>query len=356
MAVALMNENKAVAFEEKMVAILNHGALANMISIGHRAELFDTMQELPPSTSAEIAEAAGKDERYVREWLGALVVGGVIEYHPATKTYFLPREHAACLTRDAAPNNLAALAQYIPQLGAVEDEIVECFERGGGVPYSSFRRFHEIMADDSGQSVLPALMDHILPLIPGVKERLQAGIDVVDIGCGVGKALNLLAQHFPNSRFTGYEFSDEAIDKATAEARAIGNRNIEFLFQDAAEIADVEAFDLVFTFDAIHDQADPARVLRNIHRALRPGGWYLMQDIKAHTHLHENLDHPIGPLLYTVSCMHCMTVSLAQGGLGLGTMWGRELAEQMLAEAGFTELAVHELAHDIQNLYFVMQK
>lgn len=354
-AIAL-DQKKVDAFETKLVDMMNLGALGLMTSIGHRTGLFDTMASLPPSTSREIAEAARLNERYVREWLGAMYTGGVVEYEKDTETYWMPREHAGFLTRAAAANNLAALCQYFGQLGAVEDDVVECFHNGGGVPYEKFKRFHDIMAEDSGQSVLPALLDEILPLVPGLKERLFEGIDVLDVGCGVGLALILLARTFPNSRFTGYDFSKEGITRARAKAAEYGLKNIRFEVQDAAAIDETDAYDLILTFDAIHDQAKPAVVLTNIHRALREDGVYLMQDIRACSHVHGNTEHPIGPLLYTVSCMHCMTVSLAYGGDGLGTMWGEELALQMLRDAGFGSTRIEQLPHDIQNQYYINHK
>jgi 2-polyprenyl-3-methyl-5-hydroxy-6-metoxy-1,4-benzoquinol methylase len=350
------NQQKAEIFTEKMVEVLNHGALALMTSIGHRTGLFDTMAALPPATTGQIAAAAGLQERYVREWLGAMVVGRVVDHDPETATYKLPQEHASALTRAAAPNNLAAFTQYIGLLGSVEDGIVESFHKGGGVPYSAFPRFHEVMAEDSGQSVLPALLDHILPLVPGLVEALQQGIEVLDVGCGRGRALILMAQAFPRSRFRGYDFSEQGIGWARAEAQRQGLTNLHFEVQDAATLAEVSRYDLITTFDAVHDQAKPAAVLRNIYQALKPEGVYLMQDIAGSSHVHNNVDHPLGTLLYTVSCMHCMTVSLAYDGEGLGAMWGREKALQMLAEAGFTRVEVHELAHDIQNHYYINRK
>jgi SAM-dependent methyltransferase len=356
MALASIHETPTLPFDERFMQALNGGALMLMSSIGHRTGLFDTMAEMRPATAEAIARAAGLNERYVREWLGAMVVSGVVEVDPESGVYELPAEHAAFLTRSAAPNNLAAFAQYIGQLGAVEDGIVDCFRNGGGLPYSAFKRFHEIMADDSGQTVLPALIDHILPLVPGLTERLQAGIDVLDVGCGRGRALNLLARTFPNSRFTGFDFSDETIDYARNEARENGSTNVRFLKKDAAHFLDTEAFDLICTFDAVHDQADPLAVVSNIRRALRPDGVYLMQDIHGHTHHHDNIDHPMGTLLYTVSCMHCMTVSLAEGGAGLGAMWGVEQATDLLRRAGFRDIEVHQLEHDVQNDYYIIRK
>jgi 2-polyprenyl-3-methyl-5-hydroxy-6-metoxy-1,4-benzoquinol methylase len=350
------NTEKSEAFAGKLLGILNDGALALMTSIGHRTGLFDTMSTLPPSTSEQIAAAATLNERYVREWLGAMVLGGFVEYDPENTLYRLPPEHAACLTRAAGANNMAPFTQYIAVLGSVEDQIVECFNNGGGVPYSAFDRFHEVMAEDSGQSVLGSLFDSILPLMPGLTERLQQGIDVLDVGCGSGRALNLMARTFPNSRFTGYDFSAEAIATAKAEAAQHGLTNIRFEIKDVTHL-DVEAqYDFITTFDAVHDQARPDNVLAGIARALRPDGVYLMQDITASSHLHNNVDHPIGPFLYTISCMHCMTVSLAQDGMGLGTMWGEETAREMLQQAGFARIEVRNLAHDIQNSYYIVTK
>ncbi len=321
-----------------MLGILNDGALALMISIGHRTGLFDTMATLPPITSGELATAAGLNERYVREWLGALVTGGMIEYDPAARTYELPAEHAAWLTRAASPNNLAVTSQFIPELGAVQESILAAFQRGGGLHYHEYPRFHEIMAEDSAQTVVSALFDAILPLMPGLTAALYEGIEVLDLGCGRGLALLALAQAFPSSRFTGYDLSDATTAFAQGQARQLGLSNISFAALDAAQLDEVARYDLICTFDAIHDQADPAQVLSNIRRALRPGGTYLMQDIRASSELHQNLEHPAAPLLYTISTMHCTSVSLATGGAGLGTMWGEELALAMLADAGFASV------------------
>jgi 2-polyprenyl-3-methyl-5-hydroxy-6-metoxy-1,4-benzoquinol methylase len=346
-------------FAERLLDILNGGALSVMISIGHRSGLFDAMAGREPATSAEIANAADLDERYVREWLGAMTAGGIVIWDQHRHGFELPAAHADWLTRAASPNNLAVSAQFVAQFGLVEDGILDCFRHGGGLPYSAYPRFHEIMAEDSGQSVLPVLLDQILPLAPGLTERLTAGIDVLDIGCGRGRALLLLARTYPQSRFTGYDLSEEAVAYARTEAARGGLENVRFEVRDLTdfdETAAPEAFDLITSFDAIHDQKSPDRVLAGIARALRPDGTYLMQDIAGSSHLHENQDHPLGPFLYTVSCLHCMSVSLAQGGAGLGAMWGQQQALAMLAEAGFDRVTTHHLDHDVQNTYYVMSR
>jgi ubiquinone/menaquinone biosynthesis C-methylase UbiE len=350
---------KAGAFAERLLATLNQGALCLMISVGHRTGLFDTLRDLAPATSHEIAAKAELNERYVREWLGAMVTGRIIDIDAATRRFSLAPEHASFLTRPAGADNLAVFAQYIPLLGSVEDDIVECFKKGGGVPYAKFPRFHEVMAEDSGQSVLSSLESHIVPLVPDLARRLSEGIQMLDVGCGRGRIINRLAALYPKSRFTGMDLSGEAVLSAWQEASEKKLRNVEFIVADLSrfdETAEIEAFDFVTTFDAVHDQAKPLNVLRGIHRTLRATGVYLMQDIKGSSEIHKNLDHPLGTLLYTISCMHCMTVSLAQNGEGLGAMWGEEKTREYLDKAGFRSVEKHELAHDIQNNWYVVRK
>lgn len=352
------DETRAEAFAGRMLELLNGGALMVMTSVGHRTGLFDALAELEGATSEELADAAGLDERYVREWLGAMTSGRIVELDADSGRYTLPPEHAAWLTRAAAPDNLAVEAQWITSLSTVEDDIVECFRSGGGVPYERYPRFHEVMAEESAQTVLSVLFSHILPLVPGMAERLEEGASLLDLGCGRGRALLLLAERFPASSFRGYDLSSDAIAYATTQARERGLENVTFEQRDLSTFdvdADPEAFDFVTTFDAVHDQARPLSLLKGIRRTVKPGGTYLMQDIQGSSHHHENLDHPGGPLLYMISTMHCMTVSLAQGGEGLGAMWGEEKARELLAEAGFSSVDVHLLEHDPFNAYFVVR-
>ncbi len=353
------DQAKAAAFAGEMLSALNHGGLCLMLSIGHRTGLFDVMSGLPAAGSEEIASRAGLHERYVREWLGAMVTGGVVDFDPASRRYSLPAEHAAFLTRAAATDNLALPAQYIAVMGSVEDDIVECFKQGGGVPYEKFPRFHEVMAEDSAQSVACALEAHVLPLIPGLTDRLANGIRVLDAGCGRGRTIIRLAELYPRSRFVGADFSAEAIAWARREAARLGLGNAEFVAVDLSNfdaVADPQSFDFITTFDAVHDQAQPLNLLKGIHRALKPDGVYLMQDISGTSDLHKDIEHPIGTLLYSVSCMHCMTVSLAQGGEGLGAMWGEGTTREYLRRAGFRSVTTHKLAHDIQNNWYVVTK
>jgi ubiquinone/menaquinone biosynthesis C-methylase UbiE len=351
-----IDEAEAEAFAGRMLGMLNYAMLALMTSIGHQTGLFDAMSGLPPSTSEEVATAANLEERYVREWLGAMVVGGVIAYDPSDKTYRLPPEHAVCLTRDAGTDNLAGVAQFVALFGNVEGGIVESFRNGGGVPYSAYARFQEIKAEDSAQVYGATLIDGTLPLVAGLVECLEGGIAVADIGCGEGIAVNLMARAFPNSTFVGYDISEEGIATARAEAEVLGLENASFEVRDASMLDERDRYGLITAFDVIQDLAHPAEVLQNIYRTLEPDGTVLMVDPAASSHLHENLDHPMGPFLYTVSTMHCMTVSLEQGGVGLGTAWGEQSARRMLAEVGFPEVEVQQVEGDIFNNYFIARK
>jgi SAM-dependent methyltransferase len=351
-----LDQAKSEAFAEQMVGILNNAAIALMTSIGHQTGLFDTMADLSPSTSEQIADAAGLNERYVREWLGAMVTGRIVDVDPVGETYSLPSEHSVWLTRAAGTDNLALQAQYIPLLGSVEEGIVECFHKGGGVPYSAYPRFQQIMAEESGATHDAALIDTTLPLMPDLVERLQIGIDVADIGCGRGHAINLMAQAFPNSRFIGYDFSEEGSAAGRAEAERMGLSNARFESRDVATLDMSSQYDFITAFDAIHDQAQPTKVLQGIANALRSEGTFLMVDIAASSKISENLDHMLGPLEYTISCMHCMTVSLALDGEGLGAMWGEQKARQMLADAGFTQVDVKRIESDLFNYYYIATK
>jgi SAM-dependent methyltransferase len=238
----------------------------------------------------------------------------------------------------------------------VEDEIIASFRNGGGVPYARFPKFQELMANESKQVFDATLVDVTLPMVEGLVERLKSGIDVADIGCGQGHAINLMAKAFPNSRFTGYDFSEEGVAAGKAEAKQWGLTNATFEVRDAAKLGAKEQFDLITTFDAIHDQAKPRDVLKGIYDALRPGGVYLCVDIAGDSTHAGNMEHPLAPMLYSISTFHCMTVSLALDGEGLGTMWGEQLARELLAEAGFTNIAADHVTEDIINVYYICKK
>lgn len=186
----------------------------------------------------------------------------VVIYDASGDTYLLPPEHAAALTRAAGPANLARTMQVVALMATVEAQLIACFHDGSGVPYSAYEDFHRLMAEESEAFFDAALVDAVVPLVADLAERLAAGIDVADVGCGSGHAVNLLASAFPASRFVGYDFAAEGIETARSEAHAQRLTNAEFVLRDVAELRESERFDLVTAFDAIHDHPTPIKLVR----------------------------------------------------------------------------------------------
>jgi ubiquinone/menaquinone biosynthesis C-methylase UbiE len=241
-------------------------------------------------------------------------------------------------------------------MGNVEQGVVECFRKGGGLPYSAYERFHKIMVEDSAQTLDETLIERTIPSLPGLVDRLAKGIDVLDIGCGSGHAINLMAREFPKSRFTGYDFSPEAIAAARKEAAQWRLANARFEVKDVTVLSESNAYTFITAFDSIHDQARPRDVLRTVARALRGDGTFLMVDIDASSKLENNVARPLAPFIYSISTLHCMSVSLGLNGEGLGTAWGEEKARELLAEAGFSHVDVQRIEGDIINCYYVATK
>jgi SAM-dependent methyltransferase len=350
-----LDRKKVRAFARHLFGVYTGGALTFLIDIGHRTGLF-TAATAGAATATELADRAGLQERYVREWLGAMVTAEIMTYDPATSRYALPPEHAAALTGDGS-KNMAPMAAMVPLLGRNLDGIEQAFRTGGGVPYSAFSPdFTGVMDQLNRRPLDELLVDAWLPLVPGLTERLTAGARVADVGCGTGHALVLLAAAFPASTFTGYDIAPDAIARATAEAAAAGLTNVAFEVADVAAFRPAEPLDVVFAIDAVHDQADPAAVLRGVHDALVPGGTFVMVDMAASSDLAENVGNPFAPWIYAISTLHCMTVSLAHDGAGLGAAWGEQLARTMLDEAGFGEVVTHPAPGQALNLIYATQR
>ena len=227
---------------------------------------------------------------------------------------------------------------------------------------SQYPKFQELQAEETSRIFDARLIDQIIPLDDGLKDRLERGIDSLDVGCGRGYAVNVMAKAFPKSTFVGYDISAEGIKAAKEEASKMELSNVKFEVKDLSLMNESEKYDLITAFDAIHDQAQPTKVLRAIYNALRNGSdqvdsLFLMQDIAASSYVNENKSNPLAPALYTISTMHCMTVSLASNGEGLGAVWGRQKAVEKLREAGFSgEINVKEIEGDILNYYYIAKK
>jgi 2-polyprenyl-3-methyl-5-hydroxy-6-metoxy-1,4-benzoquinol methylase len=214
-----LDEAALDAFADRMIGVLNAGCTALMTSIGHQTGLFGTLATSGPATSAQVAEAGGLNERYVREWLNTMTTARFVRYDPESRTYSLPREHAAWLVDDAGPDNLARAMTYLPMFAEVEQGIVQCFRKGGGLSYADYPRFHALQAENNMAVVDATLLQQTVPVVEGLDARLRAGVEVADIGCGSGHAINALARAYPASRFTGFDFLEEAVAAGRAEAK-----------------------------------------------------------------------------------------------------------------------------------------
>jgi len=350
-------------FSRKMTDILNYGALNLAMAIGYKNRIFDILEDLKkPATISGIAAASGLDRRYLREWLGIMVTGEIMELSKTPEgenAYFLPPAHAAFLTRASGSNNLGVYTQEIPLLTTCAmAQVVDGFKTGEGIAFSQYPDFQEFMGQLADAKHEQVLISHFLPAVDNgaLIERLKTGIRVCDMGCGEGIALNLMAQAFPNSVFVGIDNHEAAIRKGRNNARQMGLANAVYKNLDAAAISGKEEFknqfDYVCAFDAIHDQRHPLEALMGIRYMLAPGGLFSMVDIKAFSDHRDNLTHPMGAFLYTVSLMHCMPIGLYDNGAGLGMMWGREEALVMLKKAGFEHIEIREMAHDGFNLHY----
>lgn len=362
-----VSDKKREAFSQKMIGILNDGALNLAMSIGYRTQLFDIMDSSDaPRSPAEIAEISGLNERYIREWLGIMATGGIVELiwdSDGESRYCLPKEHGDLLARRAGHHNLGVYTQEIPLLtGCALEGVLRGFETGEGVPYSAYPRFQAFMSELGNAKHRRVLTEIFLPSVDGGKmlNRLKQGIRVCDAGCGEGVAPILMAEAFPHSFFVGIDTDEAAVRTAREAAAERGLDNIEFAIRDAAVLDRDKkweySFDYVTAFDAIHDQTNPRGVLRSIRHILCPGGSFSMVDIASGSEHADNLEHPMGPFLYTVSLMHCMPVGLVGNGAGLGMMWGRQKAEAMLREAGFSRISISEIPEDAFNLHYFCRK
>jgi SAM-dependent methyltransferase len=263
-----------------------------------------------------------------------------------------PPEHAALLTGPGA-RNAAPMSEIVESFSAVMPELERCFRTGGGVPYTAFRPQFTDRMDDAWRRIYDEhLLAGFLAAVPGLADRLAAGARVLDLGCGTGHAVNLMAQAYPRSTLVGCDIAADAIERAERERVAMGVPNARFGVLDAAQLPVTPQFDVITAFDAIHDQVAPDVVLRRVHDALRPDGVFMMVDFKFSSRLERNLANRFAPLYYAISVMHCMTVSLAEGGAGLGTVWGEELARKMLAEAGFGSVEVIDAPRPQNCIYF----
>lgn len=351
---ANFDQAKMEAFVHKTLGDTSAMTVTILAALGDRLGLFKALGAHGPATSAELAKQASVNERYAREWLGGMTSAGYLEYDPATRRFTLPPEHAPVLVQENGPVFFGGVHQMLMGTLGVLDQLAEAFRQGGGVRQSAY-------ADDwwHGMERFTAgwfenlLVPQWLPAMPDVQTKLEHGADVADVGCNRGRALVKLAQTYPKSRYVGYDIFEPAIARAMANAVAAGVANrVRFEQRDVSKGLPAQ-YDVIFTFDVIHDAVDPLGLLRTIREALRPGGSYVCLDINCSDKLEKNIG-PLGSLFHGFSVLYCMTTSLAHGGAGLGTVGLPESKlRELSAQAGFSQVRRVPLENPFNNLYEV---
>jgi 2-polyprenyl-3-methyl-5-hydroxy-6-metoxy-1,4-benzoquinol methylase len=323
-----------------------------LASIGDRLGLFQDLKAHGPATSTELAARTGINERYAREWLHGMASAGYLEYDPASGSFVLPPEHAPALADEGGPFFFGGVDQMLIGMVKPLEQLIEAFRHGGGVPQSAY---DDDMWD--GMERFTAgwfnnlLVQEWIPAMPEVRAKLEHGTDVADIGCGRGQALIKLAQAFPNSRYVGYDAFEPTIARARANAEVAGVADrVRFKQLDASQGLP-EQYDVITTFDVIHDAVDPLGLLRAIRGALKPDGPYVCLDINCSDKLEENIG-PLGAFFHGASVLYCMTTSLAHDGEGLGTLGLHEpKMRELCAEAGFSSVHHVPLENPFNILY-----
>ncbi|MEX0698658.1 MAG: class I SAM-dependent methyltransferase [Acidimicrobiia bacterium] len=339
-----MERPKIEAFLDRFLDLASGATTIGLLAVADRSGLSEYLGTGQGGTSVEIAVAAGLDQRYVQEILSGLAAAGVVDYDPESERFELPPEHALFLSDEESPYFMGGWFDMIPAVMGQLDGIANATIHGGGVGFEQFGPgLIRGIGRGNGPSQRILLTSRWLPAVPGLAERLESGIRIADVGCGSGSAVILIAQAFPNCQVVGFDVSDASIEIASERSKAIPNAT--FLAAGVEEIPVDSGFDLVTTFDVIHDLANPMAGLRRIRESLADDGLYLMMEPHASSNLEENLNSR-GALLYGISTLHCMTQSLAKGGEGLGAAWGRQRAERYAADAGFSRFEVLE---DISN-------
>jgi 2-polyprenyl-3-methyl-5-hydroxy-6-metoxy-1,4-benzoquinol methylase len=333
-------DRKKAATLAKQVGIDFGAALtAALAYIGDRLGIFRAMADGTAFTTNQLAQRTGLNERYLREWTATMAAAGYLDYLPGDATFRMNPEQAAVLSNEDTTYFTAGAFQYAVACYRQIPKLMESFKNGGGVPFSDF-----------GPEIVEAIerLFHVgyetwvarewIPAVPDIHARLVAGGEAAEVGCGAGQCLVPVAAAFPNSRFFGFDVDRTSIERARDKADNAGLAGTVTFERIAAErVPFQDRFDLVMAFNCIHDMAQPRSALAAIRKMVKPDGAFLWSEADVGASLEDNLG-PVGRTLYGASTMHCMTVSLAQGGEGLGSAISHELARELAAEAGFASL------------------
>jgi SAM-dependent methyltransferase len=353
-ATAQFDEARAEAFVGTVLTNFGAAFAGLLTGIGDKLGLFKDLAAAGPATSAELAERTRIHERYAREWLAQMQAVGYLDYDPASGRYALPAEHAPVLAQERGPVFFGGVHQMLLGLGDALPLLVDAFRHGGGVPQAAYGDdWWDGMARFTASWFENLLLPVWIPAMPDVQRTLQGGARVADVGCGTGLALVRLAQAFPASTFVGYDLYAPWIDRARVLAKENGvDDRVTFETRDVADGLP-DRFDVITTFDVIHDAIDPLGILRAIRSALHDDGIYVCLDINCSDRVEENAG-PLGTTFYGFSVLYCMTTSLARDGEGLGTCgFHPRLVEEYCRDAGFSAVRQLPLENPFNNVYEV---
>ncbi len=329
--------------EEFAGLVAGHAAIAYngvLVYLGDRLGLYRALASVESATSRELAERSGLAERYVLEWLSAQAAIGYVTYDSETGSFSLPAEHAMVLADEGSPAFGAATFEVITGVHAATDKLAHAYATGDGVGWHEHdSRVFTGVERFFGTLYRNSLIAEWLPAVDGLAERLEAGIRVIDVGCGLGTATIMLAEAFPKSRFVGVDYHEESIQRATAAAEAAGvSDRVHFHVGDASTYSG--SYDLVCFFDAVHDMGDPVGALAHARASLRPGGQVFAVEPFAGDTLEDNLTSPAALPYYVASSLLCVPNSVSQGGAALGAQAGPARLTAAFADAGFTSARV----------------
>ncbi len=329
--------NKVKSFAQQTSIDIGGAMLGAMSYIGDRLGIFKALDGAGAVTSEQLADKTGLNERYLREWLGAMAAARYLDYDPATRRYTMTPEQAMILAREDSPFFLGGFIQgIIPNL-SITPKVMDAFRTGKGVRQSEYPpETFESMERSTATMYRHHLIRKWLPTMPQVVSALEAGGSALDVGCGSGRAAIALAKAFPRAKIFGFDAHPGSLERARNNARAEGLADrISFEVRDCTNLPSA-AFDFISTFDVVHDSIDPAGLLRSINGALRRDGTYLMLEVNVSSRVEDNVN-PMGRLMYSMSTLYCMSVSLGGGGAGIGACMGEERARELTREAGFTQ-------------------
>ena len=336
-----MTEPSSISAQEHLVRVINDAWLTLALSLGERLGLNTLLASLSPIEATALAERAGVPVRSAEDWLWTLTAARIVEQSAGVFT--LKPDYIDALTPSGGALHWSRIAEQIVAMATLEDALVGALRNGGGMPASAYEgRIVDVLAVESGPIFATALLDEVVPLL-GVAERLDAGARVLDLGCGSGALVTILAERFPASRFVGVDQSSDAVRASAHRATDLGLTNAVFTVADLEDEWGPELqgpFDLVVAANVVHDLAQPLALFLKVEQRLAPAGVLYLHELGFSSDMTRNLadPHAIGVLVFGL--YHCLPLAMRRAGIAPGGMWGRESYVSALREAGFTDVTV----------------